>query len=337
MTRASAANNEHSPLKESTRSWLPLSFRINWKILVLSFVSASSFWLLNALNKRYTTQLAIPLRLEYESEGLVTVRSAPSRLRLNLTGVGWDLVGRSDWLGAGSPLILSLAEPTAVKNFSKKALLSGFSEQLRPLRLNYIVEDSLPIDIQPLISRRIAVRVDSLSLPLCKECRVYSPISLSTDSITLTGAEEYVSAYPSFHTLQFDSGQLVDEAFEQETLAIMLPYEEVMKADPSEVEVSFLVGRYLQREILVPVERLHFPRRSPYEAILSDTLVKLVYTVRSDLDDDVKPQHFTVVADYRQRDRRARTLRPQVIHAPLEAIEVRMLRTELSLRYARRR
>ena len=51
------------------------------------------------------------------------------------------------------------------------------------------------------------------------------------------------------------------------------------------------------------------------------------------MDAVVKPQHFTVVADYRKRDRKARTLQPQVIHAPPEAIEIRMLRTELSLRY----
>ena len=127
-------------MKRPIRSLLPSPLRIDGKILVLSLLSASSFWLLNALNKRYTTQLSLPLRLEYENEGLVTVRAAPKSLRLNLTGVGWDIIGRSDWLGASSPLKLSLAEPTFVKNFPKKVLFSTFSEQLRPLRLNYIAE-----------------------------------------------------------------------------------------------------------------------------------------------------------------------------------------------------
>ena len=135
-------------MKASSRSWLQTVFRINGKILVLSLVSASSFWLLNALNKRYTTQLSLPLRLEYESEGLVTVHPAPKQLRLNLTGIGWDLIGRSNWLGVSSPLQLPLPKPTVVKNLHKNKLLTAFFEQVRPLRLNYVVEDSLSIDIQ---------------------------------------------------------------------------------------------------------------------------------------------------------------------------------------------
>ena len=103
--------------------------------------------------------------------------------------------------------------------------------------------------------------MDSLSLPLCKDCRLYSSISLNTDSITLTGAEEYVIAYPSVHLLRFDSSERIDEKFERAMLAVMLPYEEVMQSHPSEVEVSFSVGRYLEREILVPIERLNFPRK----------------------------------------------------------------------------
>lgn len=322
--------------KPASVPWILSPLRINGKVLLLSLISASSFWFLNALSKRYTTTLQLPLRLEYASEGLMTVKPAPKQVRLSLTGVGWDLLRRKNWLQQSTPLLLSLPNPTNTKVFSKAALSTTFSDQLRSFRLNYVA-DSVSIDIQERISKTVALSIDSLKIPLAKNCRIYTPITLGTVYFTLTGAKRYVEAYPDIHRLQFDSMEHIDERFEKAMLAISLPHEAFLQAHPSEVEISFSVGHYEQKEILVPIERLHFPKRSPYRALLSDTALRISYTVRSDQVQAVKPELFTIIADYKQRNRRARTLRPQILLAPAEALDIRIHPSELDLRYERRR
>ena len=310
-------------------------WRINVKILILSVFSASSFWLLNALNKRYTTRLSLPVLLEHQVEDLVAVKSPPEEISLSLTGIGWDLLRQKNWLQP-RPLLVPLASPTETKLLSRSFLLNMLSEQLHPLRLNHIIDPDLQIDFQARNSRRIALSLDSLHIPLCHSCRIYSPIALSTDSITLSGAASYVANFPDILSIHLDSRTQIDDTFEKAMIDIRLPHKDVLQAHPSEVEVSFSVGRYEQKEIKARIEQLNFPQRGRFKAILSDSLLRVQYTVRSDLALSVKAEHFTVIADYKKRDRSDRSITPEIIYAPQEATDIDIEPKLLKLQYIRR-
>ena len=311
--------------------------QINIKILILSVLSASIFWLLNALNKRYTVRLPLPIRLEYSSEDLVVVKPPPEELKLSLTGIGWDLLRQRNWIQSRPPLLVNLSEPTSTKSLSRQMLLSTFSDQLYPLRLNHVAENDINIDLQARTSKRVTLFLDSLDIPLCENCRIYSPITLNTDTFTLSGAANYVKDFPPTYPLRLNSNEKIDETFEKAIIDLSLPHKEVLQAHPSEVEVHFSVGRYEDKEITIRIERLNFPRKGRFKALLSDTLLGISYTVRIDQATAVKPELFTVIADYKKHDPKSRILIPEIIYAPPEALNIHLHPPNLSIRYVYRK
>ena len=310
--------------------------RVNVRVLFFSILLASVFWLLNAFNKSYTTRLDLPIQWHYEHEGLVTVKPLPRMVELNLTGVGWDLLNTKNWLRYSKPLIVSLPRPTATQKIERTQLRTILYDQLQPLQLNYVASPPISVDIQERISRVITLKLDTSSLFLADGRRVSSPMTLSEEVFMLTGARNYVQDHPNVYILRFDSTQKVDETFKKITIPITLDHEKVLETHPSEVDVFFRVKHYIRKNIVVPVELINSPRRGRYQALLAEMQLQLTYTVDNEHAPSVKPEFFTVVADYKHRNRKDRSIVPQIIHAPQQVEEVVITPKKVSLRYVRR-
>src|SRR5687767_8995754 len=48
--------------------------RRNWKAVALCIFAATVFWLFNALNKSYTTNINLPLTFDYDQDSYIAVR-----------------------------------------------------------------------------------------------------------------------------------------------------------------------------------------------------------------------------------------------------------------------
>ena len=310
--------------------------RVNWRILVLTILVTTSLWLLNALNKRYTTSLSLPFRLEYNAEGLISVQEIPDKLSINVTGMGWDLIRTSNWIQNSSSLVFYLKSPTTTKFISKSTLQTVFESQLSPLILNYTYIDTLHLDIQPRATKSVQLYIDSLAVPLVESYRIYTPITLEVDTFVLTGPKSFVDRYPNRHLVSFDSTEDIDDTFTQSTLFIHLPYADYLQAYPGEVKVDFKVAKHEQKTIRIPVNRLNFPRWRTTRVVLVDSVIELNYVVQVADTSQVHPEYFTIIADYLTRNRKTRTILPQIISAPKEALEVQLFPETLRLRYERK-
>ena len=301
-------------------------------------MSATVFWFLNALNKRYTTSLTLPVHFAYEDNDLVVVKPPPEFLRINLTGIGWDLFRRKNWLFRTPPLVINLTAPAETKFFSNDAARNMINSQLRPLRLNYLFLDSLQLDIQARKSRTIKVRFDTTTLRYATNCRPLAPYRLSTDTFTLTGAQHYVEAFPEEVVLglgPFDAP--LDETIEQLSFPLVQEHLEVLQAYPAEGEAFFEVARFERHVLALPIERLHFPNWSRTQIVLDDTLVELGYWVAKDSARWIVADSFAVGVDYRSRNRKERLLFPALLRAPGLASDFTLTPTELRFHYERRR
>src|SRR6478609_8928242 len=114
----------------------------NWKAVVLCVLTASVFWCFNALNKRYTTTLSFPIQFEFDRERFIAVRPLPSQVRINVTGIGWNLLRRSTGVRV-PPLLISLDRPTEVRKIVGSTLPGIFSTQLGGFDINFILTDTL--------------------------------------------------------------------------------------------------------------------------------------------------------------------------------------------------
>src|SRR5437870_539829 len=114
----------------------------NWKAVVLCMLTASVFWCFNALNKRYTTTLSFPITFDFDRERFIPVRPLPSAVRINVTGIGWNLLRRSTGVRV-VPLVISLERPSQVRKIVGSTLPALFSSQLSGFDINFILTDTL--------------------------------------------------------------------------------------------------------------------------------------------------------------------------------------------------
>ncbi|KXK31544.1 MAG: hypothetical protein UZ12_BCD005000275 [Bacteroidetes bacterium OLB12] len=89
--------------------------RTNWKAVSLCFLAAAVFWLFNAFNKNYSTEIRFPLVIEYNQSRFIPIGNLPTELRLNVNGNGWDLFRKS--IGISLPqLTVNIERPLEIKN-----------------------------------------------------------------------------------------------------------------------------------------------------------------------------------------------------------------------------
>ena len=182
-------------------------------------------------------------------------------------------------------------------------LYNVLNDQLNPITLNFVVTDTIYIDIQERLSRVIQLSIDSIHIPLKENHRLVSGIALSSDHFVLTGARSYVEVFPEEHILFFDGVDPMEGGEVQKVLPIHLPFPKLLQASPSEVDISFATALFIKKSIKVSIEKRNFPRRRRHRILLEDTFAIISYTIQQEKDIPFSPENFPLMADYRQRNR----------------------------------
>ena len=281
---------------------------------------ASIFWFLNAFNRSYTTSLHFPITFSYDTEGIVVVKPLPTRILLNVSGGGWEILKRTTTPGR-EPLLVTLPFPATTKYLTNTSLFTNLSSQLSmsSISLNYILTDTLFINIEREVSKRVLLRVDTSTLWIEKGYRVTSPISISPDSTEIKGPSSLVGAFPDIYTFPLDTSQRWSSDYE-DILPIFGSLNELLVPRHRRIRVFFTVEKFERRQVSVPVERLNFPTWRSRRVVLSDTVVNIVFTARSKDVSMIKVEDFGVATDYKQRDRKEGTVIPELLRYPSEYV-----------------
>ena len=211
--------------------------RANWKAVFLCFLTAIVFWLFNAFNKNYATNVKFPLHFEYNHEFFVSVKALPSQVSINVTGNGWDLF--RNHLGLKIPeLSITLERPLEIKKIVGASLPPVFSPQVGKLHINYIVTDTLRIQLDEKDAHRFKVVIDLKSISFREGFGRTSPIVILPDSVELEGPKSTLHEMDSI--LISPSVSRLDQNFNED---IEVPLEEhSIKRNPPLVKVMFEVG-----------------------------------------------------------------------------------------------
>lgn len=229
--------------------------RRNWKAVVLCILAATIFWFLNALNKTYTTNLNFPLTFEFDRANFIPVRPMPQEVRLNVTGIGWDLFKRSTGVKAAS-LEIPLDRPADVKKIDGSNLPRFFSNQVQDLEINFVLTDTLYIDVEPKAGKWITLAIDSVQLNIEGGYGLASDISIMPDSVYIEGPDRLIRSFSEPVLLRLHQ-QNIDEPF-MEDVVIEIPSSDVIHRDPPTVAVMFDVEKMINVEdsVLIAVENI---------------------------------------------------------------------------------
>ncbi len=296
------------------RFFLP-GFKQNWKVVLLSVSGAATFWFFNAMNKTYDTRIDYPLNFVFERDSVVVISPLAETIKIDVSSGGWNLIRKTLKITA-DPINIELENPTDIKFLTRSSLIPLVTDQLGAINLTYIVTDTLYFDIEEKITKRVALAVDSTTIPLRDNYRIVTPIELYNDSVTVVGPKSYVSRLSNDIEVSFDDQEIYSD-FEREC---SYRVHEMIKVVPERTVVRFDVSRFVLNELSVPIEFLHFPEDSSVVSSQSDIIV--YYTVDEDFESEVSSADFSVTVDYNMMNERDSTVAPLLMYAHERAIDI---------------
>jgi len=283
----------------------------NWKAVVLCFFAATVFWFFNALNKSYTTNISFPLHFDYNPENYVPVTALPKEVRINVSGIGWNLFRRSSGIKI-PPLTIPLERPSELKKIVGSALPGFFSNQLEGLEINFVITDTLYINMQPKAGRWLRLSIDSVQQNLDRNFTLSSDVKVVPESVFVEGPMSIVTKLDEPTKLKIND-QNIDANYRQD-LKIDLAQGDLIKCNPSYVFVTFGVEKLVSVSDSIKLEILNAPAKSHLGMNLSK--IPCTMGVPESLSKDFDPNRVKAVIDLKGFKRGNVKLLPQVMGLP---------------------
>lgn len=282
--------------------------RANWKAVVLCILAAIVFWVFNAFNKEYSTNLRFPILFEFDGERYVPAEHFPKSVTLNVTGIGWDLFRRR--IGLKIPqVIIPLERPAEIKKIVASTLVPVVATQIGGLKINFVVTDTLYLRIDKRDSHRYKLKADVSGVTFREGYGRISPVVVLPDSVKLEGPESRLHALIDSIPLTVDSKN-VSENFREE-VEISFPGSEFVKRDPPVAQVMFEVG-----QVQVVNKKLKVVFDFPFGNVLQDS-IEARFQVPLNRVDDFNSQSREIISSVSSNYlRKNKTCLPKLSNVP---------------------
>lgn len=221
-----------------------LYIKMNFKTLVLCFLTAAVFWLLNSLNKPgYSTHIDYPLEIKYNDSLYISTKPLPKKLSINLSSTGWELLKYT--LSSNiTPIVYEIHNPLKISRLDNSFLLESLTTTLKKSKLNYVVADTTILNFERKQSKKILLKVDSLGINLEKNFVVSSLINIAPTTVMVEGPESIINEYPDTILLKVPSKKLAINF--DDKISINLPKNSLVKVNTEKILVSFEVAELLK-------------------------------------------------------------------------------------------
>lgn len=292
----------------------------NWKVVLLSVIGATTFWFFNALNKNYDARISYPVEFQFDRDSVVVMQPLAKTLSIDVSSGGWNLLRKTFWFNV-SPIQIILENPTEIGFYTRNSLMPIVKDQLSELKINYLVTDTVYIDMEQKRQKHIALKLDSLSVDLAENHRIVSPIRILPDSIKVIGPQSFYDTLGLSFPLHLDS-KGINSNFNRE-VTVKTPGGSLTRSIPEKVRVQFEVDRFERKSIQVPVEMENFPEDSSVYA--ATDAVQIFYTVRQSKKGNYTERDFAVTTDLNMLDKRDSTVIAILVYHPEEALEIEVI------------
>lgn len=287
-------------------------------------------WFLSALNKSYTTVVRCPIQLDYVKEGTIEVIIPPNYVEVNVSGNGWDLLKQSLSFGQ-NPLILTIENPINTKQIAGYTIQPHLAQHLSFLNLNFVVTDTITFDIQPLLSKRMDVYIDSMAISLEEAYQIISPISVTVDTVHITGPEKLINSLTDSLILNIPSSN-IDRDYNS-NISIDLYDPRLVSFAPSEINVRFEISKYIDHSTVFDIELVNFPDDS--SSYLINPQIGINFKIREEMEKNFPGTDFLIIADFNNISMQDSTIRIELISWPVYVQEVVLDTTLVKIGFSR--
>jgi hypothetical protein len=275
----------------------------------LCLFAATVFWFFNALNKSYSANISFPLAFDYNQEGYIPVTKLPEHIRMNVSGIGWDLFRKSSGLKV-PPLVIPLDRPSDVKKIVGSTLPALFSNQLSGVQINFVLMDTVFVDIDERVRKRVRIKIDSINKYIHPDYGIVNEVTIEPDTVWVEGPKRAISALKSELIISLPKRN-IDNNFNEE---IAFQSNKLIKREPPTIEVSFDVEKLIEVSDRIQLVVMNAPKR--LKSSIDVTEISCTYRLPVSLVNTLSGDSLHAVIDLNKYSPGKQTISPHVIGLP---------------------
>ncbi|MEY3649071.1 MAG: hypothetical protein RLZ13_1956 [Bacteroidota bacterium] len=303
----------------------------NLKVVVLCVAAATTFWVLNALNKdNYSTIVDYPVQWEYDQKNYIPVKPLPKSIQIQITGNGWDLL-RKYFNISGTAYPILLQSPAEKKYLLSADLKRSLGEFITPTQLENVLGDTIHYQIDRIVTKTLRPVLDSSSYSFDKNIALKGKVNFIPDQLEITGPSSVLEAFEGNYPVILNASKINSDFTGKVPLTVEESLAQLVQLKQKEIQVSFSVLSYLEGNKRLKIKKVNFPSnvKLPNEELIP----VLNYLIEESDLPQLKDLQFEAVLDYRKRNRTDSTLQIEVSPNPRFLKEVRISPPQIKLKY----
>lgn len=285
--------------------------KLNFKVVVLCVLAATTFWFLRALNNHYTTDVTYDLALAYDSSSYIPDEDpAQKTLEINISGSGWVLLKKN--LGiTQKTIVFNLSEASNPQYILANQIESDIRNSLKNVKVNYIHNDTIHLNFHRKSTKSITL--EATASQLSDNIETEGNISVYPSTLEIDGPSETLTRMGDTLVIQpikFNKTKLSKRTYLK--VSSFLP--ENTTADVDSVKIIYdNFHIYINQKTVVPISFIHPPEKS-----LTISPEKIILEYKVDTINHIQPNanDFEIVADYNKLNSKDSTITLEVKKAP---------------------
>ncbi len=300
-------------------------------MVVLCVAAATTFWVLNALNKdNYSTIVDYPVQWEYDQKNFIPVKSLPNSIQLEISGNGWDLLRKYFKIG-GTPYLIQLNSPAEKKYLLTADLKRSLGEFITPTKLQNVLGDTIHYQIDRIVTKTLRPVLDTLGYSLDKNIALEGKVNFIPDQLEITGPSSVLEAFDGKYPIALNATKIDSDYSGKVSLTVDESLAKLVQLKQKEIQVSFSVLTYLEGNKRLKIRKVNFPNTV---SLPNEELVPVLsYLIEEANLPQLKDLKFEAILDYRKRNRADSTLQLEVSPNPNFLKEVQISPPQIKLKY----
>ncbi len=316
---------------KKSAKWISPKKLSDLKVVVLCIAAATTFWILNALNKDdYTTVVDYPVEFVFDRDNFIPVEKLPETIQVEIKGNGWDLLQKYFKLNT-TPYSIPLRNPAERSYVLTSDLKRPLGEFLNPTQLVSVLDDSVTYKIDEIQIRDIQPILDTLSFSMAKNYRIADEVKFSPNKLTIKGPSSILSELAKGYPLSLKESKINKNIQEEVEVAIPTELSELISIEEKTVSIQFEVVAFLEGNKRLKLTKINFPRTVTLED--EEVSMMMFYLVDERNAPKLKDMEFEAVLDYSRRNREDSTITIQVKPMPDFLEQVRVEPQLIKLKY----
>lgn len=300
-------------------------------MVVLCVAAATTFWVLNALNKdNYSTIVDYPVQWEYDQKNYIPVKPLPKSIQIQISGNGWDLL-RKYFNISGTAYPILLQSPAEKKYLLSADLKRSLGEFITPTQLENVLGDTIHYQIDRIVTKTLRPVLDSLGYSLDKNIALAGEINFIPNQLEITGPSSVLEAFEGKYPVALNASKINSDFKGKVPLTVDDNLAQLVQLKQKEIQVSFSVLSYLEGNKRLKIKKVNFP--SSVTLPNEELIPVLSYLIEESDLPQLKDLVFEAVLDYRKRNRTDSTLQIEVSPNPRFLKEVKISPPQIKLKY----